>query len=530
LQPLSVQYALTQDKRSLRAVEACLDSWFAANPPYRGVNWNSGIELALRAVSLITVTSLCGDALSEKTRRQVRQILAATQRWLIRYPSKYSSANNHRVAEALGLFMIGSLCPKFAGAAAAAEQGRATLEREAQLQILPDGIGAEQSPSYTAFTAEALLTAAWLGRALGRPFSRALDERLERFGEATAWFLTPNGSAPSIGDNDEGVVWETADHNGYPASVTAAVAGYLSRPGFSNVGAHPELRDAVFGSPRTPAAEPTAGIRTFPNGGYTVVRGRARDRAIHLVLDHGPLGYLSIAAHGHADANAITLAVDGVPVLIDPGTYIYHAQDDWRNWFRGTRAHNTVCVSGADQSQISGPFMWSHKAVARLDQASRGPNWCLESSHDGYRRRIGVDHTRIVSSTQDGVVIIDRMSRPISGIPVEVVFQFSPHLDVRQAGNGAEVRTDLGWNLGVQFDTLGAVSLTSGAPGYDGGWVSRKFSCKEPAPRLSWSGLLPSEGLSTHIQLKTAVDRARQEPDECAADKGPPTSSANARS
>lgn len=500
LQPLGAHYALTGDARAARAIELCVDSWFAANPPFRGVNWNSGIELAVRAVSLIAATTLCGDALRPDIRQKVRQILAASLHWLVRHPSKYSSANNHLVAEALGLFVIGSLCPDFVGADAAAEHGRAILEREAQLQILADGIGAEQSPTYGALTAEALLTAASLARALGRPVSRAFDERLERFGGALSWFLLPSGGAAAIGDDDEGAVWDTADHRTYAASVAAAVAGYLQRPGFGPTGPQPELRDAIFGSPRT-SPSPAAGLKTFPNGGYTAVRAAARGREIHLVLDHGPLGYRSIAAHGHADANAIVLAVDGVPVLIDPGTYMYHAHDEWRTWFRGTRAHNTVCVAGEDQSQIIGPFMWGRKALARLDEATDGADWSLTASHDGYRRRSGADHQRTVSAACDGIVIIDRLHPLTAAAPVEVVFQFAADLDVRQTSDGAELRTDLGWRLSLHFDTPGAVVLSSGGTRCDQGWVSPGFGRKEPAPRLSWTGRLPEAGLKTHIRL-----------------------------
>jgi uncharacterized heparinase superfamily protein len=501
LQPLSAHYALSGDQSALQAVERCIDSWFAANPPFRGVNWNSGIELAARAVSLIAATSLCGAALRQDVRRKVRHILAASLYWLARYPSRYSSANNHLVAEALGVFMIGSLCPEFAGAVAAAEGGRAILEREAQLQILADGIGAEQSPTYAALTAEALLTAGWLGRALGRPFSRAYDERLQRFAEAISWFQLPSGGTPAIGDDDEGVIWFTADHRGYPASVAAAVAGYLKRPGLAEAGRRPELRDAIFGSPSPAAAIPVLGVKTFPEGGYTVVRGSVGARRIHLVLDHGPLGYLSIAAHGHADANAITLAVDGTPVLIDPGTYIYHAQDDWRTWFRGTRAHNTVCVAGADQSQILGSFMWGRKAAAWLEDVTDGPDWRLKSSHDGYRRRCGADHRRTVSAAPDGILVNDRLSPATRATPVEVVFQFAPELDVRRTDLGAEVRTDLGWGLSLEFDAPGAVALSSGGEGCDQGWASPGFGRKTPAARLSWTGPMPRAGLSTHIRL-----------------------------
>ena len=46
--------------------------------------------------------------------------------------------------------------------------------------------------------------------------------------------------------------------------------------------------------------------------------------------DHGPHGYLSIAAHAHADALAIEFRVGGVDVLADPGTYCYGAEPIWR--------------------------------------------------------------------------------------------------------------------------------------------------------------------------------------------------------
>ena len=43
--------------------------------------------------------------------------------------------------------------------------------------------------------------------------------------------------------------------------------------------------------------------------------------------DAGPHGYLSIAAHAHADALSIEVRHDGVDVLADPGTYCYHGDD-----------------------------------------------------------------------------------------------------------------------------------------------------------------------------------------------------------
>ena len=80
------------------------------------------------------------------------------------------------------------------------------------------------------------------------------------------------------------------------------------------------------------------------------------DAQVKIVFDTGPLGYLSIAAHGHADALSLLASYGGWPVFVDPGTYSYKPKDVWRDWFRGTLAHNTVTIDSLNQSQIRGPY------------------------------------------------------------------------------------------------------------------------------------------------------------------------------
>ncbi|PZR59453.1 MAG: heparinase, partial [Stutzerimonas stutzeri] len=45
LQPLAADAALTGNPAAIATIEAALESWYAANPPFRGLCWNSGIEL-----------------------------------------------------------------------------------------------------------------------------------------------------------------------------------------------------------------------------------------------------------------------------------------------------------------------------------------------------------------------------------------------------------------------------------------------------------------------------------------------------
>ena len=145
LQPIAAHYALTGAPAALTAIETAIASWFDANPPFRGVGWNSGIELALRGISLLTVTSLCGGALSVATQQRLCSMLNAHAYWMMRFPSRFSSANNHLVAEAASEFLIGTCMHDGLDALKWEARGRRVLEAEIKKQILEDGVPAEQS-------------------------------------------------------------------------------------------------------------------------------------------------------------------------------------------------------------------------------------------------------------------------------------------------------------------------------------------------------------------------------------------------
>ena len=109
--------------------------------------------------------------------------------------------------------------------------------------------------------------------------------------------------------------------------------------------------------------------------------------------DHGPHGFLSIAAHAHADALAIELRVNDTEVLADPGTYCYHGEREWRDYFRSTIGHNTLELLSQDQSVSGGPFLWTSHAQSKLIEVS---------GLDAVRRpQRGRQSTRVMSNAAD---------------------------------------------------------------------------------------------------------------------------------
>lgn len=468
---------------ALAAIESAISSWHEANPPFGGVAWASGIEVAMRAISLIVTLDLVGDALSATVRQQAGQILAASAFWLPRFPSRFSSANNHLVAELAGAYLLGLARGTPTGDA------RKDLLDELDKQILSDGTGAEQTPTYAAFTAELVLLCAAAARQAGEPFPADADTRLAAFADFIAW-LGPLG----FGDDDEGRVLTLGAETDYAGSVAASIDGLLQRQGLP--AAAGDFRSLFFGRPPSSIERPQ-GLRTFAEGGLSLWRGELAGRAVELGFDHGPLGYLSIAAHGHADALAIALELDGKPVLIDPGTWLYGSGGAWRTWFRSTPAHNTLNIDGTSQSQISGAFNWSHKARAALVSSAGEPDWMLEAEHDGYQRRHGVLHRRRLRRTEESIEIMDRL---IGGERhAELVFQLAADLEATIQANVVTLRRDGAVIIEMVFpDSQIAIASGGDLPG-QGGWVSPRFGERVPAPRVSWRGSVGEAGVTTRL-------------------------------
>ena len=500
LQPLAADVALTGNPEAITAIEAAVASWYAANPPFRGICWNSGIELSLRAISLLVVTSLCGERLSGVTIEQIRTILHAHQVWMDRYPSRFSSANNHLIAETAGEFLISLAMPELPLSTKLQTKGRRILAEEACKQILADGVGSEQSPTYGAFTAEFLLLCCFVARAASQPLPSTIELRLSMFSTFVAWLADDKGNVPGFCDDDEGRVLTSVRHEAaYASSVSAAIAGYLGAPMQGPRPPEPELRDALLRSPAN-GSSPPCGLKTFDKGGYTVIRETRNGRDVHIIIDHAPLGYLSIAAHGHADALSVIVTVDGKPLFIDPGTYLYHSGGQWRDWFRSTRAHNTLTLDGADQSIMSGAFNWSHKASATLESSKGGLDWRVTASHDGYWKRFRCIHRRTLSADTSGFSICDTVIGDNDKL-AEVSFQLPPSAHAQIKGDKVDVYYGDHRLARLSFSHTGAVKKIIGGPPNDGGWFSEAFGIKLPAPRIVWIGKMPAQGLVTRVEI-----------------------------
>ena len=127
-----------------------------------------------------------------------------------RYLSYYFSPNTHLTGEALGLVYAGLLFPALPAARRWREQGFGVLVQQSGRQTRPDGVYFEQSTCYQRYTVETYLHFLLLAGRNGVAVPPTMGERVQRMVDVFLAVRRPDGSVPSIGDADGGMLMPLA--------------------------------------------------------------------------------------------------------------------------------------------------------------------------------------------------------------------------------------------------------------------------------------------------------------------------------
>jgi hypothetical protein len=486
---LAAAYWVTHDQRFSAKAAQLIESFVRDNPFPVGIQWATSLEAAIRLINWVWIERLLRESPEHDSvfgpEGSIWPSVRAHQHFVINHLSAGSSANNHLIGEAAGLFISACAWGRSRYDNRLRKTGARLLEREIGRQFFPSGLNREMAFDYHGFALEFLTLAFEEGRRSQHPFSHAFQETLGRaISAGLAWF-DGSGSAPRYGDSDKGRVF-SADASEMDALQWLAKYGRevlgLQLPSWP--GEQASVTAAALGLQGGAATEPAPVVSHCDSdaGLYALVSGDSPGQEVYCLVDAGPLGYLSIAAHGHADALSFCLSVAGRPVVVDAGTYCYHGDLERRGYFRGTAAHNTVCVDGADQSQQAGAFLWTQKAttqVIRWSPTPEGGEVCAE--HDGYGRiDKGTIHRRTVELRSRSLHVSDQLTGP-GAHRIEWRVHFHPAVTVTLDG----ARATLSWATGsgrVDLDSRLVWKLDKA--GTSAGWYSSDFNSLEPTVTL----------------------------------------------
>jgi uncharacterized heparinase superfamily protein len=348
---------------------AAVRDWIASNPAERPGCWRDGwnsFALSLRVVVWLQELVRRDGRLSADLVALVESSAVRQLRFLERN-LETDLGGNHLVKNIKALIWA-SACFSGADAERWRRIGLRLLDRELDVQILPDGMHYERSASYHAQVLADLIECRAALRA--DPFGGRLDRTIANMAQALADMTHPDGRVALFNDAGRNVAYA-------PAACLEAVDRLLGR--------RPDAK-SVF---------------ALPAAGYF----GARTPGSYVIVDCGRIAPDDLPAHGHADVLSFEWSVGGRRIVVDQGVFEYIAGAR-RKTSQGAASHNTLFLDGADQAEFFGSFRCGRRPNVEVRAyEAKSAGFMLEGAHDGYRhlpgrpvhvRRIEVEPGRIV--------------------------------------------------------------------------------------------------------------------------------------
>jgi len=499
LPTLGKAYWLTGDEKYAEEFVSEINNWIESNPPQYGANWACTMDVAIRAVNW-----LWGLYFFEDSPQVTDDFLVDFLESLITH-GRHIRGNlekgwggingNHYLSDIVGLVYLGVLFTEFKEAKKWREFGVGELVKEMGKQVYADGVDYEGSISYHRLVTELFLSATLLCLKHGITFPEWYLRRLEMMMEFVGYYTKPDGTAPQIGDNDDGRLqilsqygnWNRLDHR----YLLAIGADLFNRPDLKQAaGEFPEEAFWLLGEGglrrfnTLPEQKAALSSKDFPDGGFYLMR---KDN-LYLIMDCVPTAPKTPSGHKHNSRLSFDLFAYDKSFIVDPGAYIYTADKEMRNLFRSTRYHNTVVVDGAEQNRFGAKelFWLGTDAAVKINKWEITEEYdYLNAEHSGYGRlKNPIIHRRqIYFDKIEGYWIIKDILDGSGEHQFDLYFHFAPLKIEFDKELPLVVKTKTkGANIAIIPLTVEGVSLE-----IKEGWVSYRYGAKVKAPIVKYS-------------------------------------------
>jgi len=478
---LCAAYRVSGDIRFLDELGAQLSSFIAANPVEYGAPWSCTMDVAIRAANWLAALCMAMPAAAAAPWLEPALASLLLHCRFIRGHLEWGPVRgNHYLSDVVGLLVA---CAPFV----ASSEGRAwsrwatdQLEREMTHQVRADGCDHEASIPYHRLVCELFVCGAQAADALCPGIlSDGFRDRLRRMLAFVSDYTRADGLAPQIGDADDGRFLPLGDYGADPRDHRHlyAQAGRSWRAG------------------RTHAA--------YRHGGWYVMR----HGELWCIVRCGDVGLEGVGAHAHNDQLSFELAIDGQPLILDPGSYLYTADARARNEFRSTLAHSTLSVGGAEQNRLRSDYLFSLPEETRarcLRFELDGPCAVFEGEHEGFhalsrpvrhRRELRFDGRSATVHITDTV---------LGGRGDELVWSF-PLAPGEVSAEGSRALASFARGA-LEIEAEGAIL------GVQSGWLAPSYGVRIAAPVLRARRIAQSDEDVTRFTLRsTAVALAQDE-------------------
>ncbi|MFA6096757.1 MAG: alginate lyase family protein [Candidatus Paceibacterota bacterium] len=483
-------YWITNDEKYAKEFILQFSDWIKNNPPGIGVNWTSSLEVSIRLVSWIWsyYFFLNSPGFSEDILRSlVKNIHSAADHIESNLNfSRYCIPNDHFMGEAFALFLAGTVFPEFKRSGRWQKIGLKILNEEIDKQAYADGVYFMHSPFYQRFVMEFYVLFFELADLNKIELPAKVKEKFGKMLVFLASLADKNGAVPDFGENDGSKLYDlsNAEFGDFSPLIESSAMACYGKPAQDQ--ALSEDAFWIFGDEyleKKQKGDSCSVERTdrFDEGGYFILNGGNS----RLFFRCGATN-----SYSHADMLSFVLDMGQKKIFMDNGTYLYNGGKKWRDYFKGTGAHNTVMIDGLDQMINRRKFKWLSPNPGKLIKFAKSDNeYYIEGEHYGYERlNDPVIHNRSIRYRQDRIVITDKF-RGSGRHKIGFYFHLADSgFETDPKTKKLTLKTDRGRiEIQPQDPELIEIEIKTGDEAAPAGWHSPSYGLKVPCTTLKYS-------------------------------------------
>ncbi|OGN56607.1 MAG: hypothetical protein A3D96_05645 [Chlamydiae bacterium RIFCSPHIGHO2_12_FULL_44_59] len=396
--------------------------FIASNPPRYGVNWVYSMDVGIRVANWLLAYDLlkdCGAHFDEAFEQIfVRSIYEHAKHIFHHLEWDPYLRSNHYLANITGLLFASSYLPKDREIQSWLDFAITELQKEGLEQFHADGSNFEASTSYHRLSGEMILFGTVMALEVGATFSSIYLDRLQKIADFIRDITKPDETIVQCGDNDSGRFMKI------PPEEKGLDHRYLIRP-FRNLKSLRSLIEDLS----SPSQEKPAALSMYPDFGLYILRRHSWFIAIRC----GSIGQKGNGGHAHNDQLSFELAIEGISMIVDPGTYLYTPLPEKRRLFRSVTAHNTLAFEDREQNLDEGIFKMTDRACAKLIQFHANH---FIGEHQGF----GFPHRRELLLTDNVLQGIDTLEGNLKGSASQALyFHLAPSWRIQSMDRGKAV-------------------------------------------------------------------------------------------
>ena len=429
---LGAAYQKTKDPLYSKAFVRQVTSWIDDNPYLLGPNWVCPMDVSLRALNWIWGFHYFKDV-PEISEASWEKIITALYNHLVYLENNWETGiftSNHYLSDLVGYFALTWLFTDMSGMKKKRERCYKQLLIEFEKQIFKEGTDYEGSTKYHALVTELFYHFYLLCQENYMPVPRHFVNHLKKMFSFIDWCTPEGGTLIAIGDDDSGKVID---------GLTPSIINTMKEP-----------------------QEGTE--KHFSQFGLSLIK----TKKWHVSLRHHVYHKQQPSGHFHNDMGSVTVAFNGVPIIVDPGSYVYTPSAVWRNRFRSIAAHSTFFIKNEE------PVAFSPASLFLLSIPKRAASTPFISEHSLFgptaRREVRLDEKK------NQLLVLDSWSGSDKKKTTVWNFTLAPHI--------VPYRNDGKWDLFYQDKLIAKLYSKELLFDQASGWYAPNYGTKIACKKL----------------------------------------------